>query len=99
MKKILMTFLIIGLLIATTACSVKTIADVKNTENVGKKVTVQGKVDSSFKLGSLSGYSVKDDTDTIGVSAQNLPKDGETVTVTGILMKDTIFGYYIKADE
>jgi aspartyl/asparaginyl-tRNA synthetase len=99
MRKAILAFLMIGLLIATTACSVKTIADVKKDENVGKKVTVQGNVESSIKIGSLSGYRVKDDTDTIGVLAQTLPKEGETVKVTGILMKDSLFGYYIKADE
>lgn len=95
--KILMALFIA--LLFLTACSVKTIADIKNTDNVGKKVTVHGTVDSSFKIGSLSGYNVKDDTDKIGVSAETLPKEGTTITVTGTLMKDTIFGYYIKADE
>jgi hypothetical protein len=99
MKKVLMVFLIIGLLIATTACSVKNIADVKTEENFGKTVTVQGTVESSFKIGSLSGYTVKDDTDTIGVSAQALPQEGAKVRVTGVLMKDTLLGYYIKEDE
>jgi hypothetical protein len=99
MKKVIIAFLIIGLLISTTACTVKTIADVKKAENIGKKVNVAGKVESSFKIGSLSGYSLKDDTDKIGVSSQKLPKEGESVSVTGILMKDTLLGYYIKADE
>ena len=99
MKKVLITFLIIGLLIAATACSVKTIADVKKAENVGKTVTVQGNVQATLKIGTLSGYRLKDATDSIVVSAQNLPKENTTITVTGILMQDTIFGYYIKANE
>ena len=99
MKKVLIAFLIIGLVIATTACSVKTIADVKKTENVGKTVTVQGNVQTTLKIGTLSGYRLKDATDSIVVSAQNLPKENTTITVTGVLMQDTIFGYYIKANE
>jgi PKD repeat protein len=99
MKKVLITFLIIGLLIAATACSVKTIADVKKAENVGKTFTVQGNVQTTLKIGTLSGYRLKDATDSIVVSAQNLPKENTTITVTGILMQDTIFGYYIKANE
>jgi hypothetical protein len=42
---------------------------------------------------------VKDSTATIGVSAENLPKENSTVIVTGTLMKDTLFGYYIKANQ
>ena len=73
--------------------------DVKKAENVGKTFTVQGNVQTTLKIGTLSGYRLKDATDSIVVSAQNLPKENTTITVTGILMQDTIFGYYIKANE
>jgi cytochrome c-type biogenesis protein CcmE len=72
------------------------IADIKNEAHVGKSVTVRGIVESTIKLGSLSGYTLKDDTDTIAVSSEQLPKEGDTITVTGTLMHDTLFGYYIK---
>ena len=76
--------------------SVGKIADIKNEDHVGKTVTVMGAVQNTVKIGSLSGYTLKDDTDTIAVSSEQLPKEGDTVTVTGTLMHDTLFGYYIK---
>ncbi len=97
MKKILIALLIIGLLVLT-ACTSQSIKDVKNEENVGKKVTVKGNVDSSFKIGELSGYVVNDGTDSISVSSDELPKEGTTVRVSGTLIKDSIFGYYIKVN-
>jgi hypothetical protein len=95
-QKILLVIVLIGLLLVATGCIARNIADIKNPDFVGKKVTVRGEVGVTIKLGSLSGYTLKDATDTISVSSQNLPKEGETVTVTGVLIKDTIFGYYIK---
>lgn len=99
MNKGILVVLFVGLLFAVTACSVGTIDGIKTDANVGKTVTISGVVQSSFKIGSLSGYTVKDSTATIGVSAENLPKENSTVIVTGTLMKDTLFGYYIKANQ
>jgi hypothetical protein len=91
---------LIILLIAVVAYfmfgSVGKIADIKNEDHVGKTVTVRGVVQSTIKLGDLSGYTLKDSTDTISVSAESLPKEGDTITVSGTLMHDTLFGYYIK---
>jgi hypothetical protein len=98
MKQIVFVLLVV-LLILVTACSAKNIADIKNEDNIGKTVTIYGTVESSFKIGSLSGYSIKDDSGEIGVSSESLPKEGENITITGVLMKDSIFGYYIKANE
>lgn len=97
MKKILLVVLLIGLLVSMTACT-KPIADVKNPDLVGKKVTVKGEVTATIKLGSISGYTLKDETGTISVSSESLPKEGDTVTVSGVLVKDLILGYYIKAN-
>jgi hypothetical protein len=72
------------------------ITDIKNGEHVGKTVIVRGVVQTTIKLGSLSGYTLKDNTDTIAVSSQQLPKEGETITVRGTLIHDTLLGYYIK---
>jgi len=72
------------------------IVDIKNEEHVGKTVTVRGIVQTTIKIGSLSGYTLKDNTDTIAVSSEQLPKEGETITVSGILIHDTLLGYYIK---
>ncbi|MGV8141742.1 MAG: hypothetical protein ACP5NW_04860, partial [Candidatus Woesearchaeota archaeon] len=80
-----------------TACT-SNIADVKNPDMVGKKVTVKGEVGSTIKIGSISAYNLVDDTGNIGVSSEELPKEGDIVRAKGVLMKDTLFGYYIKAD-
>jgi amino acid permease len=96
--KVLFLIAIFAVLILTTACSSHTISEIKNESYVGKTVTVTGKVDSSMKIGKISGYSLKDDTGKISVSSQNLPKEGETVTASGVLMKDIILGYYILED-
>ena len=58
---------------------------------------VRGVVQTTLKIGSLSGYTLKDNTDTIAVSSQQLPKEGETITVRGTLMHDTLFGYHIQS--
>jgi hypothetical protein len=101
MNKGFFAVLIIGLLLGTTACGLlsEKISSIKTEANVGKQFTVDGIVMSSFKIGSLSGYTLKDSTGEIGVSSQTLPKVNTTMVVTGVLMKDSIFGYYIKANE
>ncbi|MFW5705151.1 MAG: hypothetical protein ACOCXG_04900, partial [Nanoarchaeota archaeon] len=60
---------------------------------------VSGEAQGVIKIGDLSGYTiVEDDGDSIAISSKDLPEDGTEVTVRGTLMKDTIFGYYIKED-
>lgn len=76
---------------------VSDIADIKNENYVGKTVAVRGTVQATLKIGSLSGYTLKDDTDTIAVSSQQLPKEGETITTRGTLIHDTLLGYYIQS--
>lgn len=95
--KLLSFFLLLSALFLLTACA-SSIEEIKNPDNVGKKVTVSGTVKTSFKLGSISGYILEDETDSIGVSSQELPKEGTKKTVRGVLIKDTIFGYYVKVD-
>ena len=92
--------IIIILILATVFIlgSVKKIADTKTTDYVGKKVTVKGTVENTVKLGSLSGYTLSDESGKISVSSQNLPEEGETIRVSGTLIKDTLLGYYIQAD-
>jgi len=75
------------------------ISEVKNEKYIGKTVILTGTVENTIKIGSLSGYSLKDDTGTIGVSSETLPTEGDKITVSGVLIKDTIFGYYIKVVE
>lgn len=83
-------------LLAYTLVHAENITDVKKEENVGKTVKVRGEVQNVIKIGSISGYTLEDDTGSIAVSSQDLPGEGDKVTVKGTLIKDTIFGYYIK---
>ncbi len=73
-----------------------TISEVKSDKNIGKRVTIEGKVTMSFKISQISGYFLEDATDKIRVSSQNLPAEGEIIKVTGILKRDSIFGYYLE---
>ena len=91
----IMSLLAVLFLLAACASSIE---EVKNPDNVGKKVTVSGTVKTTFKLGSLSGYTLEDETGSISVSSEELPKEGTKKRVTGVLIKDTIFGYYVKVE-
>ncbi len=97
-NKLVLVIVLIGLIFVATACMAKSIADVKNPDLVGKKVSVRGEVTATIKLGSISGYTLKDETGTISVSSESLPKEGDTMTVSGTLVKDIILGYYIKVN-
>ncbi len=88
---------IFAILLLLGGCSTQTISEIKDQDHVGKTVEIKGIVQNSFKLGSISGYKIKDvNGDIISISSDELPEEGKTVVVKGILMKDTIFGYYIK---
>lgn len=78
--------------------SVDKISEVKVDENVGDKVTVKGEVKTVIKIGSLSGYTLEDNSGSIAVSSKELPKEGDKMRVKGTLIKDTLLGYYIKAN-
>lgn len=81
------------------AMSATKIGDIKSNPDkyLGKEVTVSGTVTDSIKLGKLSGYTLEDATGSIKVSSASLPADGSNVTVSGTLVKDSLFGYYIQA--
>jgi hypothetical protein len=97
-KKILATLFLLTL--AFSGCvTVQKISEIKNDSYVGKTVTVSGTVTDSIKLGTLSGYIIDDSSGTMPVSAVRLPAEGDKVTVSGTLISDTLFGYYIKANE
>jgi hypothetical protein len=67
---------------------------------VGEKITVSGTVQDVVKFGALSGYSLADEQgNKLVVSSQALPAEGAKKTVSGTYMRDTIFGYYLKAQE
>jgi hypothetical protein len=98
MKKIIVIAAILFAVLLLAGCSAK-ISEIKKDDFVGKTVTVSGEVKNTVKLGVLSGYTIADKTGEISIFAKELPKEGKTVTASGVLMKDLIIGYYIKADE
>lgn len=77
---------------------VQTISQIKSEQNIGKSVTISGEVKNVFKIGELSGYFLEDESDRIRVSSESLPTEGETKKVRGVLMRDSLLGYYIKVD-
>jgi hypothetical protein len=93
--KLILGISLVLALILLAGCVPKPISEIKNEQYVGKTVTVRGVVGISIKIGDLSGYTVSDGTGDISVKSSTLPAEGSEVTVTGRLMKDTIFGYYI----
>ena len=93
--KIILGMSLVLVLILFVGCTPKPISEIKNEQYIGKTVTVKGIVGISIKIGELSGYTVQDSTGEIKVKSSTLPMEGSEVTVTGKLMKDTIFGYYI----
>jgi len=73
------------------------ISDIQKPENVGKIVTVQGKVVSTMRSATfhISGYKIQDSTGTIDVSSPKQPQVNTTVTVTGNLYQSRYFGIVI----
>lgn len=97
MKKILILFM---LALFLTGCATQQIKDIKNEEHIGEQVRVHGTVSSVISLGPVSGFLLKDKNgDEIAVGAKDLPAKGDELTVSGVLLKDSIFQYYIKIDE
>jgi hypothetical protein len=77
--------------------NVVTIASIKATDNLNKTFTVEGTVVNNLKIGRLSGFRLKDATDSIPISSQNLATINTTVKVTGVLKTSSYFGYYLAA--
>jgi hypothetical protein len=100
MKTTILVLVLLASAFALTGCAQQTIAELKTEEMIGEDVRVSGTVQTSLKLGELSGYIIEDESgESIGVSSETLPAEGTEVTVRGVLVRDTIFGYYIRADE
>ena len=83
---------------AANGNDVQKISDIQKAENVGKTVTVQGKVINTLQSArfGISGYKIQDSTGTmIDVSSKKIPKINDTITVTGTLMQTRFFGLVI----
>lgn len=98
MKKTLFFIFMISFLVFA-GCTTQNIEDVKTSENVGEKVSVKGTVQTTIKIGSLSGYTLSDDTGSIAVASESLPAEGDEIRVSGTLIRDSLLGYYIKVEE
>ncbi|MCK5107728.1 MAG: hypothetical protein KAQ83_03295 [Nanoarchaeota archaeon] len=95
-SKILIVVLCLSLLFLA-GCT-KSIVDVKQEENINEEVTVRGVVENTVKFGELSGYTLVDDSDSIAVAAKDLPEEGKSKTVSGVLKKSPFLGYYIETE-
>lgn len=101
MKKILVLLMVILVAVFLVGCTTS-IKDIKDNPDkyIGDSVTVKGTSSASVKLGSLSGFTLTEkDGSKITVSSEDLPKDGDKVSVKGVVMKDTLFGVYILAKD
>lgn len=66
---------------------------------LGKEVVVTGIVENSIKIGSLSGFTLKEGDYSIAVQSKDLPAEGKKVSVQGVVMKELFLGYYIYANK
>jgi hypothetical protein len=101
MKFEIKNFLLIFILSASmfiSGCAVDSIENIKNDDKIGEQVTIRGTVKESVKIGEFSGYLLEDDTASIGIYSDSLPAEGDVVTVKGVLLKDNIFGYYVRVE-
>ncbi|MFP4424584.1 MAG: hypothetical protein ACLFP2_05150 [Candidatus Woesearchaeota archaeon] len=88
--------LLLAFLLTILGCTYQTIDEIKDKDNIGENVAVRGEVLHSVKIGDMSGYVIKDkNNDTIEVTSDDLPDEGETIVARGTLERNMIFGYYI----
>jgi hypothetical protein len=92
---------ILLLVVGCLGLNLTKLSDIKADQGkyAGTDVTVKGTVEKSVKIGQLSAFSLSDGGTTMGVSSEMLPPVGKNVTVSGTVVKDTVFGYYILAKE
>ncbi|NYZ60602.1 hypothetical protein H0O01_02795 [Candidatus Micrarchaeota archaeon] len=99
MRKILLSSLLLLVLFGCIGTTPLKDLEQKPADFMGKKITVSGTVEDTVRIGSISGYTLTDGTYSIKVSSQSLPAEGKQITVTGTWMRDSLFGYYLLAEE
>ena len=99
MKKVLGIILLVLVSMLLFGCAITKVADVKKEDMIGKTVTVSGTVKSTFKLGTLSGYSLELEDGELWIASKSLPVEGKKISVKGVVMQELIVGYYVKAIE
>lgn len=89
----------IGIYYAYNITTTKSIAEIRSEDYIGKSVSLSGTVEGSIKLGEFSGYILNDGENKIFVSSNKLPEEGSKTSVKGIVMKEIVIGYYLKAED
>ncbi len=100
-KYIAILFMLLLITAMISGCGFVSIKELKeNPEKyIGKEVVVSGTVENSIKIGTLSGFSLKEGDYSINVQSKELPAEGKKVTVQGTVMKEIFLGYYIYANK
>ena len=100
MKKIFALVLISLLLFGCTQTTPLEDLNKNPGEYAGKEITVHGTVTNTVKIGKLSGYTLIDEEGHgIRVSSASLPAEGKEITINGLFVQDSLFGYYLQVSE
>jgi len=101
MKRLIGLFAVALLLLGCAGFGGTSLKDLNDNpdEYTGKAITVSGTVENTIKLGKLSGYKLTQGNQSITVSSQSLPAEGKEITVKGVWTRDSLFGYYLLAEE
>lgn len=96
---ILLAITMLASLSALAGCSAK-ISDIRsNTDDyLGKQITISGTVKNTLKIGQLSGFTLVQGEDSIPVASDELPKEGDKVTVKGTINTGLLGLYFQAAD-
>lgn len=78
---------------------IQTIVNIINPAYIGSIVSIEGTVIGTIQIGILSGFTISDGTETIKVSSKSLPQEGDKLKVSGRLIKDFFYGYYIEVND
>ncbi len=89
------------LLLLTAGCASASVKQINSDTDkyMGKKVIVSGEVLAPMKIGSLSGFTLRDDGSSIMVSSDDVPDKGKEVTVKGTVVKGLFSTHYIFAES
>ena len=101
MKKPVIISVILSVMLVLAGCGSVTVGDLVSDPDsyVGKKVVVSGKVVAPLKIGSISGFTLKDGKDSILVSSDDVPSADAQVQVKGTFVKGLMMPHYIYADK
>ncbi|MCL6500591.1 MAG: hypothetical protein K6T16_00970 [Candidatus Pacearchaeota archaeon] len=100
-SKIGLTLVFLAIILFICGCGEVSIKEIneKPESYLGKEVVVKEVAKDTVKIGTLSGFKLRDGEHTIAVSSKTLPEEGKGVKVKGTLMKDLFIGYYIYANK